>query len=170
MYGSPKNHKPEVPLKPTVSCTGSMTCNAAKTIDLEVPPPRTIFSVIRRGSTAQEDKQKIVQIYASTTLYSGEDITSFFYNDDGEIFGKPNHYTIMMRDFNAKVRRSQKVGQDRLISLLDKHGIEIYDQDKIKQRIEEYYTELYDSEQSTIIHIGPKEVLEITYWKVEAAL
>ena len=76
----------------------------------------------------------------------------------------------MMRDFNAKVRRSQKVGQDRLISLLDKHGIEIYDQDKIKQRIEEYYTELYDSEQSTIIHIGPKEVLEITYWKVEAAL
>ena len=32
------------------------------------------------------------------------------------------------------------------------------------------YTELYDSEQSTIIHIDPKEVPEITSWEVKAAL
>ena len=37
-------------------------------------------------------------------------------------------------------------------------------------RIEEFYTELYDSEQSTIIHIDQKEVPVITSWEVEAAL
>ena len=47
------------------------------------------------------------------------------------------------------------------------HG---HDRDKIIERIEELYTELYDSEQSTIIHIDPKDVPEITLWEVEAAL
>ena len=69
-----------------------------------------------------------------------------------------------------KVRRTQKLGQDRLITLLDKQGREIHDQDKIVERIEEFYTELYKSEQSTIIHTDPKEVPEITSWEVEAAL
>jgi len=45
---------------------------------------------------------------------------------------------------------------------LDKQGGEIHDQDKIIERIEELFTELYDSEQSTIICIDPKEVSEIT--------
>ena len=60
-----------------------------------------------------------------------------------------------------KVRRTQKLGQDRLITLLEKQGKEIHYQDKI---IEELCTELYDSEQSTIIHTEPKEVPEITAW------
>ena len=30
----------------------------------------------------------------------------------------------------------------------------------------EFYTELYDTEQSTIIHIDPKEVPEITSWEI----
>ena len=34
----------------------------------------------------------------------------------------------------------------------------------------ELYTDLYDSEDSTIIHIDPTEVQEITSWEVEAAL
>ena len=62
------------------------------------------------------------------------------------------------------------LGQDRLITLLGKHGREIHDQDKIIERIEEFYTELYDSEQHTIIHTDPKEVPEITSMEVEAAL
>ena len=69
-----------------------------------------------------------------------------------------------------KVRNTQKLGQDRLITLLDTHGREIHDQDKIIERIEELYTELYDSEQSTILHTDPKEVPEITSSEVEASL
>ena len=66
-----------------------------------------------------------------------------------------------------KVRRPQKLGQDRLITLMDKQGREIHDQDKIIERIEEFYNKLYDSEQSTIIHTEPKEVSEITLWDYE---
>ena len=45
-----------------------------------------------------------------------------------------------------KYHRTQKIGQDRLITLLDKQGRESYDQVKIIQRIEEFYTELYDND------------------------
>ena len=64
------------------------------------------------------------------------------------------------------------LGQDRLITLLDKQGREIHDQDKIIERIDELYMELYDSEQNTvnIIYTNPKEVPKITPWEVEAAL
>ena len=34
----------------------------------------------------------------------------------------------------------------------------------------EFYTELCDSQQTTIIHTGPKGVPEITSWDMEAAL
>ena len=37
------------------------------------------------------------------------------------------------------------------------HGREIREQDKIIERIDEFYTELCDSEQNTIIHTNPKE-------------
>ena len=49
-------------------------------------------------------------------------------------------------------------------------GREIYDQDNTIERKEELYTELYDSEKSTIVHADPKAVPEITSWEVEAAL
>ena len=59
----------------------------------------------------------------------------------------------------------QKIYQD---SLLDKQCREIHDQDN---NIEEFYTGLYDSEQSTIIHTDPKDVpAAITSWEMEAAL
>ena len=66
----------------------------------------------------------------------------------------------------------QKLGQDRLITLLDKQGREIHNQDKIIERIEEFYTELYESQHSTstVIHTDPKEVPQITSLEVEAAL
>ena len=64
----------------------------------------------------------------------------------------------------------QKLDQDRLITLLDNQGREIHDHDEMIERIEEFDTKLYDSEQSTIIHINPKEIPEITWWEVEGAL
>ena len=57
-----------------------------------------------------------------------------------------------------KVRRTQTLGQDRLITLPDKQGRKIHDQDKIIERIEEFYTDLYNSEQSTILHTDLKKV------------
>ena len=57
-----------------------------------------------------------------------------------------------------------------MITLLEKNSKEIHDQDKIIERIEKFYSELYDSEQSTIIHTDPTYVLAITSWVVEAAL
>ena len=50
---------------------------------------------------------------------------------------------------------------------MEKQGREFHDQDKIIERIQEFYTELYDSEQSTILHTDPNKVPEITLWEVE---
>ena len=47
-------------------------------------------------------KLKIVQVYAPTTSYSEEDITSF-YNDVGETLGKRSYNTIVMGDINAQM-------------------------------------------------------------------
>ena len=43
-----------------------------------------------------------------------------------------------------KVRRTHSLGKNRMITLLDKQGIEIQEQDKIMERIEEFYSELFD--------------------------
>ncbi|KAK2145682.1 hypothetical protein NP493_3881g00003 [Ridgeia piscesae] len=69
-----------------------------------------------------------------------------------------------------RVRRTQMLCQDTLITLLDKQGREIGDQEKIIERIAEFYTELYDSEQNTTYHTDSKDVPQITSWEVEAAL
>ena len=57
-----------------------------------------------------------------------------------------------------------------MITLLDKQGKEIQEQDKIMERIQEFYSELYDSDQAVTIQTDPKEVRPITAWEVEAAL
>ena len=64
----------------------------------------------------------------------------------------------------------QKLGQDRLIILLDMQFIEIHDQDKIIETIQEFYTELHSSEKNIIIHTDPKYVPAITLWELEAEL
>ena len=69
-----------------------------------------------------------------------------------------------------KVRRTHSLGKKRMITLLDKQGKEIQEQDKIMERIEEFYSELYDSDQAVTIQTDPKEVPPITAWEVEAAL
>ena len=48
-------------------------------------------------------------------------------------------------------KNAEAIGKYRLITVIDKQGREIYVQDKIIERIEEFYSELYDSDQSTII-------------------
>ena len=69
-----------------------------------------------------------------------------------------------------KVRRTHSLGKNRMITLLDKQGKEIQEQYKIMERIEEFYSELYDSDQAVTIQTDPKEVPPITAWEVEAAL
>ena len=69
-----------------------------------------------------------------------------------------------------KVRRTHSLGKNRMITLLDKQGKEIQEQDKIMERIEEFYSELYDSDQAVTIQTPPEEVPPIMAWEVEAAL
>ena len=57
-----------------------------------------------------------------------------------------------------------------MITLLDKHGKEIHEHDKIMERIEEFDAELYDSNQAVTIQTDPEEVPPIMAWEVEAAL
>ena len=45
-----------------------------------------------------------------------------------------------------------------MITLLDKQGKEIQEQDKIMERIEEFHSELYDSDQAVTIQTDPKKV------------
>ena len=63
--------------------------------------------------------------------------------------------TIMALKSLKKVRRAQMLRQDRSITHLDKQVRYIRDQEKIIQRIKEFYNELYDSEESTTIHTDP---------------
>ena len=69
-----------------------------------------------------------------------------------------------------KVRRTHSLGKNRMKTLLDKQGKYIQEQDKIMERIEEFYSELYDSDQAVTIQTDPKEVPPIMAWEVEAAL
>ena len=52
-----------------------------------------------------------------------------------------------------------------MITLLDKHGKEIQEQDKIMERIEEFYSELYDSDQAVTIQTDPEEVPQLMAWE-----
>ena len=69
-----------------------------------------------------------------------------------------------------KVRRAHSLGKNRMITLLDKQGKEIQEQDKIMERIEEFYSDLYGSDQAVTLQTDPKEVPPIIAWEVEAAL
>ncbi len=57
-----------------------------------------------------------------------------------------------------------------MITLLDKQGKAIQEQDKIMERIEQFYLELYDSDQAVTIQTDPEEVPPIMAWEEEAAL
>ena len=57
-----------------------------------------------------------------------------------------------------------------MITLVDKHGKEIQEQYKIMERIKEFYSELYDSDQAVTLQTYPEEVPPIMAWEVEDAL
>ena len=80
-------------------------------------------------------------------------------NDTRKYYKEIVRETIMGSKSLKKFRRTQKLGQDRLITLIDKQGRITHDQDKVIEIIEEFYT---DSKQITIIHTDPEEVPEIT--------
>ena len=127
-------------------------------------PTRALITKRRKISENGENKQRIdyPEICKTIKKKAREDTTKYIQ----EIIRE----TIMTSKSMKKVRRTQRICQDRLITLLDKQGREINDQDNIIKRIEEFSTELYDSEQSTIIHTDPEEVPQIISWEVEAAL
>ena len=127
-------------------------------------PTRALMTKRREMAGNADNKQRIEYAVICKTIKKKprEDIRKY----NHEIIRE----TIMASKSLKKVRRTQMLGQDRLSTLLDKQGRGIRDQNRIIERIEEFYTELYDSEQNTIIHTYLKEVPEITSWEMEAAL
>ena len=69
-----------------------------------------------------------------------------------------------------KVRRTHSLVKHRMITLLDKQGKEIQEKYNIMERIQEFYLELYDSDEAVTIQTDPEEVLSIMAREVEAAL
>ena len=63
--------------------------------------------------------------------------------------------TIIASESLRKVRRTQSLGQNILITLLDKQGKEIHDQSESLERIEELFSELYNNQ------ADPKKLLEV---------
>ena len=59
--------------------------------------------------------------------------------------------TIQSSKSLQKFRRTHNLGENRVITLLDKHGKEIQEQYKVMERIEEFYSEVYDSDQAVTI-------------------
>ena len=51
-------------------------------------------------------KLKIVQVHAPTIIACSEEDINSFYNDVDETLWKPNHYMIVMGDFNAEIRKT----------------------------------------------------------------
>ena len=78
--------------------------------------------------------------------------------------------TIEASKILKRVRRTYSLGKNRMITPLDKQGKENQEQDNIMERIEEFYSELYDSHQAVTIQTDPEEVPPIMAWEVEAAL
>ena len=81
------------------------------------------------------------------------------------------NYITVTTDSKTSIHRGK--GQNMLFVMLNQavhnkmQGRKIHNQDKIIERIEELYCELYGSEQTIIIHTAPKDVPEITSWEVE---
>ena len=79
--------------------------------------------------------------------------------------------TIMENKSINKAKRSQTLGKDRLVCLLDKQGNEITNQDKLMERIHEFYSELYSStDNQTVTYTSNTQLPEITAEEVTAAL
>ena len=107
------------------------------------------------------DHIEYVEICKTIKKKAGEDIRKHNLDEIRE--------TIAASKSLKKVRRAHSLGKNRMITLLDKQGKEIQEQDKIMERIE-FYSELYDSYQAVTIQTDSEEVPTIMAWEVEAAV
>ena len=57
-----------------------------------------------------------------------------------------------------------------MLTQLDKQGKEIQEKDNITERLEEFYSELYETDQAVTIQTDPEEVPPIIGWELEAEL
>jgi len=82
------------------------------------------------------------------------------------------HETIESNSSLKKTKQKLSPGKQKIITLLDKDGNEIKDQDMILKRIEEFYEELYDSsmEAEVLEHENEEEIPIVTSWEVLHAL
>ena len=71
---------------------------------------------------------------------------------------------------SLQTARTHSIGKNRMIILLDKQDKQIKEQENIVERIEEFYSELYDSDKAVEIQTNTSEVPPIIAWEVEAAL
>ena len=108
------------------------------------------------------DHLEYVEIFKTIKKKAREDIRK---NNLDEI-----RETIQASKSLKKVRRTHSLGQNRMITLLDKQGKDIQEQEKIMERLDEFYSELYDSGQAVTIQTDPDEVPPIMAWEVEAEL
>ncbi|XP_013384832.1 uncharacterized protein LOC106154858 [Lingula anatina] len=69
-----------------------------------------------------------------------------------------------------RAKRSFQLGQDRMLTLLDKDENELTTQDQILERVEEFYGELYDSNKGIEISTKACDLPDITAWEVESAV
>ncbi|XP_013384095.1 craniofacial development protein 2-like [Lingula anatina] len=69
-----------------------------------------------------------------------------------------------------RAKISFQLGQDRMLTLLDKDENELTTQDQILERVEEFYGELYDSNKGIEISTKACNLPDITAWEVESAV
>ena len=69
-----------------------------------------------------------------------------------------------------ETKKNTQPKKNGMVTVLDKQGKQVQEQDKIMERIEEFYSELYESDQAVTIQTDPEEVPPIMAWEVEAAL
>ncbi|XP_013383867.1 uncharacterized protein LOC106154146 [Lingula anatina] len=78
--------------------------------------------------------------------------------------------TIENKKSMKRAKRSFQLGQDRMLTLLDKDENELTTQDQILERVEEFYGELYASNKEIEISTKACDLPDITAWEVESAV
>ena len=113
-------------------------------------------------NNTHRDHIEYVEIFKTMKKKAREDIRKHNLDEIRETIGASKSL--------KRVRRTHSLGQNRMITQLDKQGKEIQEQDNITERLEEFYSELYESDQAVTIQTDPEEVPPIIGWEVEAEL
>ena len=89
------------------------------------------------------DHLEYVEICKTINKKAGEDIRKHNLDEIRE--------TIEASKSLKNVRKTHNLGKNRMMTLLDKQGKEIQEEDKIMARIEKFYSQLYDSDQAVTL-------------------